>query len=81
MQLVIISPEKSLFKGTVDSVNVPGKKGMFTVLNNHAAIISTLGKGFVTYKTADDEKKISIDSGIIEVNKNQVTICIEKTKE
>ena len=40
MTLEIITPEKSLFKGEVTSVKLPGKNGEFEVLNNHASIIS-----------------------------------------
>ncbi len=82
MQLTIISPEKTIFKGgSVDLVTVPGKKGQFTVLNNHASIISALGKGDIIYKIAGEERTLSIDSGLIEVNKNKITICIEKKTE
>ena len=80
MHLLIISPEKCIFNGDVDLINVPGKKGMFTILPNHAAIISTLSKGYVNYRIATENKKILINSGIVEVNKNKVTICIEKAK-
>ncbi len=40
MQIEIISPEKSIFKGNVDTVNLPGAKGRFTILDKHAPIIS-----------------------------------------
>ena len=47
MYLEIISPEKTLFKGEVESVLFPGTYGDFQVLNNHAPIVSTLTKGKV----------------------------------
>jgi F-type H+-transporting ATPase subunit epsilon len=77
MNLTIISPEKTLFDGTVNLVTVPGKKGQFTILNNHAPIISVLDKGNVVYKTEDKEQTFPIISGVIEVNKNNVIICVE----
>ena len=40
MTLKIISSEKVEFSGEVDLVNLPGELGAFTVLKNHAAIIS-----------------------------------------
>ena len=42
MELEIVSPEAELFSGEVESVTVPGKSGSFQILNNHAAIVSTL---------------------------------------
>lgn len=81
MLLTIISPEKTIFKGgSVERVTVPGKKGQFTVLENHAPIISTLGKGDVVYAIDNNEYKVAIYSGLLEVNKNNVTICIEENK-
>jgi F-type H+-transporting ATPase subunit epsilon len=81
MQLTIISPERIIFKGKVDLINVPGKKGQFAVLRNHAPIISTLVKGEVVYKTGGNEYKISVASGMIEVNNNNVTVCVESTTD
>ena len=45
MILKIISTEDVLFDGEVDAVTLPGQKGSFTVLNNHASIVSSLVAG------------------------------------
>ena len=50
MELEIVSPEAELFSGEVESVTVPGKSGSFQILNNHAAIVSTLVPGKVIIK-------------------------------
>ncbi|MGY5351797.1 FoF1 ATP synthase subunit delta/epsilon [Wenyingzhuangia sp. IMCC45533] len=47
MYLEIVSPEASLFSSEVDSVSVPGIDGDFQMLNNHASIVSVLGKGLI----------------------------------
>ncbi len=47
MYLEIVSPEATLFSNEVDSVAVPGIKGAFQMLNNHAPIVSLLEKGSV----------------------------------
>ena len=49
MKLEIISPEKKIFTGEVESVNLPGTAGSFTVLPHHAALISSLKTGEITY--------------------------------
>lgn len=78
MQLEIITPDKKLFSGDVKSVTVPGSKGTFQVLNNHAPIISTLKKGMMKYvATAGGETKIPVKSGVIEVLKNKVIVLLE----
>ena len=45
MFLEIITPDKNIFEGEVKLVQVPGSKGTFEILKNHAPIISTLEKG------------------------------------
>lgn len=52
MILEIVSPEATLFKGEVTSVTLPGVDGSFQILNNHAPIVSILGKGNVAIVTA-----------------------------
>lgn len=78
MNLEILTPEKSLFKGEIHSVSVPGKKGSFMVLKNHAPIISTLIKGSISIQTKDyKEESISISGGVIEVKDNVIVILAD----
>ena len=91
MYLEIISPEKTLFKGEVESILFPGTYGDFQVLNNHAPIVSTLTKGKVKiigkisiedgvkdkFEYTDKETILDIDSGTVEMNYNQVTILVD----
>ncbi len=56
-------------------VQVPGKKGSFEILKNHAPVISTLEKGVIRIITDKDQtEKIKINSGIIEVKSNNISI-------
>jgi F-type H+-transporting ATPase subunit epsilon len=75
VKLEIITPEKRLFDGKVKLVQVPGAKGSFEVLKNHAPIISTLTQGTIKVITEKDQQEfIEINSGIIEVKANSITI-------
>jgi F-type H+-transporting ATPase subunit epsilon len=75
VKLEIITPEKKLFDGKVKLVQVPGAKGSFEVLKNHAPVISTLTKGSIKVITDRDKQEfIDINSGIIEVKANIITI-------
>ena len=51
LQLKIVSPEKVVFQGEVESVLVPGTLGSFEILKDHAPIISSLEVGKVEYTT------------------------------
>jgi F-type H+-transporting ATPase subunit epsilon len=78
MFLEIVAPEKKIFSGDVKLIQVPGSKGQFEVLNNHAAIISTLKKGTVKIVSLEGEKTFfDISSGIIEVKSNKVVVLAE----
>lgn len=81
MKLEIITPEKKLFEGEVSSLTVPGEKGSFTVLHNHAPIISTLERGRI--KIVSDfsaEKDIEIEGGLIEVKRNKIIVLADLAK-
>ena len=78
LKLKIVSPEKVEFNGEVQSVFVPGTSGNFEILDDHAPIISSLEKGVVDYVKADGEKvSLGISGGFVEVQKNNVSVCIE----
>ncbi|MBQ9215411.1 MAG: ATP synthase F1 subunit epsilon [Prevotella sp.] len=77
LQLRIVSPEKVEYDGTVESVLVPGTMGQFEILNDHAPIISTLQKGVVEYVTSEGKTSLDILGGFVEVQKNQVSLCVE----
>ncbi|MDE5800212.1 MAG: ATP synthase F1 subunit epsilon [Paramuribaculum sp.] len=77
MTLKIISPEDVVFEGEVTSVTLPGQMGSFTVLRNHASLVSTLVSGSITYLDTDgDEKTLSVESGIVDVDNNVVSVCL-----
>ena len=80
MYLEIITPEKKLFAGEIKLVKVPGTKGSFEILKNHAPIISTLDSGQV--KIVDDEDKTTIfeiEGGVVEAKANNIIILAEVT--
>ncbi len=77
MKIEIISPEEIIYTGDVKLVSLPGAKGAFEILNNHAPIISSLVKGTIRVVEKDDSQKtFDINSGMIQTNKNVVNILI-----
>lgn len=77
MTLEIISAHEVTFKGEAESVTLPGEMGSFTVLKNHAALISVLVKGTVRYTAPGGEvKSLEIDGGIADVNNNVISVCV-----
>lgn len=78
MKLEIITPDKTIFTGEVQLVQLPGLDGLFEILNNHAPMIAALGKGRV--KIEDEDKKLQyfeINGGVLEVLDNKVLVLSE----
>lgn len=78
MHLEIISPDKEIFKGEVQSVRLPGTNGSFEILNNHAPIVSTLTAGDVRVINSSNETSLfSIKGGIIEMQQNKIVVLAD----
>ncbi len=77
MLLEILTPDKKVYSGEVNSVSVPGTSGSFEVLNNHAPIISTLDKGTLKFKAKEGNQEMTISGGVIEVLSDKVVVLVE----
>jgi F-type H+-transporting ATPase subunit epsilon len=78
MRIEIITPDKKIYDGEIKSVRVPGKKGSFQVLKDHAPIISTLDRGSVRMIDQENNEIIyDISGGIIEVKANNIILLAD----
>jgi len=78
MNLEILTPQQKVFSGKAKLIKVPGSKGSFEILNNHAAIISTLTDGELKVETESGETmRYRTSGGVVEVKKNHVVILVE----
>jgi F-type H+-transporting ATPase subunit epsilon len=73
----LVSPEKLLFTGDVEQVDVPGAEGDFGVLAGHAPFVSTLRPGILTVHAASGEQKIVVLGGFAEVSADGLTVLAE----
>ena len=76
MTLKIISAEQIEFEGVVDQVTLPGALGSFQILNNHAALISSLVPGTMSYVVGEATEEREIKGGIVDVKDNVVSVCL-----
>jgi len=78
LQLEIITPSNIGYQGNIVSVTVPGTKGNFQVLFNHAPIISSLEIGELKIEEQGGNKLLYATSGgTIEVSNNKIIILAE----
>ena len=73
----LVSPERLLFSGEVDQVDVPGSEGDFGVLAGHAPLIAMLRPGIVSVLGAGAPTRIVVADGYAEVNPAGLTILAE----
>ncbi|TGL93465.1 ATP synthase F1 subunit epsilon [Leptospira barantonii] len=77
LNVSVISPEKILYKGEVDSLIVPGNEGFFGILPNHAPLVAVLGIGVLEIRKGDKIKALSVEGGFIEVKENSISILTD----
>jgi F-type H+-transporting ATPase subunit epsilon len=81
MRIEIVTPDRKIFEGDIKSVRVPGKKGSFQVLKDHAPIVSTLENGPVILVDPDGKETIfEIDGGVIEVKANKIILLADSVR-
>jgi F-type H+-transporting ATPase subunit epsilon len=64
----LVSPEKLLFSGEVDQVDVPGSEGDFGVLAGHAPIVSALRPGIMIVHVGGQAQRMIVLGGFAEVS-------------
>ena len=76
LTLKIVSPEKIEFTGEVEIGKLSGTQCNSEIRTGYAPISSTLGKGVVEF----DGQQLEILGGFVEVQQNEVSLCVEKTE-
>ncbi len=73
-ELEIATPERLLVKEQVDELQIPGKEGYLGILPGHAALLSQLGTGVLSFITGGQTRYLSIHGGFVEVLPDQVRV-------
>ncbi|MDX9758960.1 MAG: F0F1 ATP synthase subunit epsilon [Bacteroidota bacterium] len=79
--LEIVTPRRTQYSGSVQSVSCPGAQGRFQVLHSHAPFLSTLTVGMVKVLTAEGgESRFAISGGIAQVFHNQMRVLADSAE-
>lgn len=82
MNIVVLTPDKEVFNGEINSVKVPGIDGQFQVLRGHAPLVSALSEGEVSIVKADGQKvTFGISKGFVEVLRDEVSLLVTGVAE
>lgn len=77
LHLEFVSPERVLFSGDVDQVDLPGAEGDMGILPGHAPLVTTLRPGIVTIYNANAREPIVVIGGFAEVSPAGLTVLAD----
>ena len=78
-QLAVLTPERTVFEGEVEYVQVPGTEGYLGVLAHHAALVTGLASGSLTVRHAGGrEERWTVSGGFFEVSNNRATVLADE---
>ncbi len=80
IHLEIVTPEKQLFSGAVDSVTVPSTTGYLGILPGHAPLLAELGIGEVSYKIGERTDYLFCSWGFVEVLPDRVVLLAQEAE-
>ena len=80
-QLEVATPERLVIREQVSEAQIPAKDGMIGVLPDHAALLSELGTGNLSYAQADGRNTMVVSGGFIEVRDNYVRVLADRAEK
>jgi F-type H+-transporting ATPase subunit epsilon len=78
LHVSVISPERILFEGEAESVVAPAFDGEVGILQNHAPMMTLLGRGELRLRTGGDTQRFAVEGGFLQVVDNAVRVVTEK---
>jgi F-type H+-transporting ATPase subunit epsilon len=76
-KLEIVTAERVLFDGEVETVIAPGREGELGVLQQHAALMTTLQPGELRYRTTGGESCLVVSGGFMEIQGDRVVVLAD----
>jgi F-type H+-transporting ATPase subunit epsilon len=81
LQVVVISPEQTIYDGHADSVIAPAWEGELGILRGHAPLMALLGTGELRIKTGGQTQQFHVSGGFLQVMDDVVTVLSERAEE
>ncbi|GEP01991.1 ATP synthase F1 subunit epsilon [Methylobacterium oxalidis] len=78
-QFDFVGPERTLYSGQVEAVQLPGTEGEMTVLPGHAPVLTALKVGvIVVTEQQNSGKRILVRGGFADIGPTGVTVIAER---
>jgi F-type H+-transporting ATPase subunit epsilon len=81
LKVSVISPERILFEGEVDSVIAPAFDGEVGILTAHAPMMTLLGKGTLRLGSNGAQGSFAVDGGFLQVVDDHVRVVTEQATQ
>ncbi|MFO7680067.1 MAG: F0F1 ATP synthase subunit epsilon [Chloroflexota bacterium] len=80
IKVEIVTQERTVFVGEVDSVNLPGSEGRLGILPNHSPLLTTLSYGEVIVRKGGQEDYYAVGGGFAEVQPEKVIVLADSAE-
>ena len=80
LQVVVISPERTIFDGTAESVIAPAWDGEVGILRGHAPLMALLGSGDLRVWSGGKVEHFHVEGGFLQVVDDVVTVLSERAE-
>lgn len=74
----LVSPERELFSGEVDQVDIPGTEGNMGILPDHAPLMAAIRTGAIKVYDGSDVTEYFIQGGFADVTPEGLTVLAER---
>lgn len=74
----LVSPERELFAGEVDQVDIPGSEGDLGIFPNHSPLMAAIRTGAITVYSDGTQTHYFIQGGFADVTPEGLTVLAEK---
>ncbi|MEP3653653.1 MAG: F0F1 ATP synthase subunit epsilon [Litorimonas sp.] len=78
LQFSLVSPERELYSGDVDQVDIPGTEGDLGVMPNHSPLMAAIRTGTITVYENGTETKFFVQGGFADVTPSGLTVLAER---
>jgi F-type H+-transporting ATPase subunit epsilon len=80
LKVSVISPEKTLFEGEVESLVAPAFDGEVGILPQHAPMMTLLGRGELRLGPGGAGGRFQVNGGFLQVIRDQVRVVTESAE-
>ena len=74
----LVSPERELYSGNVDQVDIPGTEGNLGVMPNHSPLMAAIRTGVITVTENGAETQFFVQGGFADVTPSGLTVLAEQ---